>query len=249
MTYPEVLEAYVTGIADADRGQLVVAAVVPRAGHALDARGSARAAQGGSLGVQGPATHLGVRARKSCRSRTPARSASPRSPSAWPSSSRTPDAPRAGARPVRGGLRAPVPRAGGSGSGLRAAGRVRGAGRAAGGAGDRAAARAASARCCSAAGFRGTAGTAERASHSRAMREGSTAAGIPRSCTRARWSCAHPPATASRCAASSARARRWGCTARGIGGALRWLRARRFRRARRHARLARGRCHLAPFVR
>ena len=39
MTYPEVLEAYVTGIADADRGQLVVAAVVPRTGHALDAEG------------------------------------------------------------------------------------------------------------------------------------------------------------------------------------------------------------------
>ena len=39
MTYPEVLEAYVTGIPDADRGQLVVAAVVPRGGHALDAEG------------------------------------------------------------------------------------------------------------------------------------------------------------------------------------------------------------------
>jgi acyl-CoA synthetase (AMP-forming)/AMP-acid ligase II len=38
-TYPEVLEAYVTGIPDADRGQLVVAAVVPRGGHALDAEG------------------------------------------------------------------------------------------------------------------------------------------------------------------------------------------------------------------
>jgi acyl-CoA synthetase (AMP-forming)/AMP-acid ligase II len=39
MTYPEVLEAYVTGIADADRGQLVVAAVVPRGGHSVDAEG------------------------------------------------------------------------------------------------------------------------------------------------------------------------------------------------------------------
>jgi acyl-CoA synthetase (AMP-forming)/AMP-acid ligase II len=35
--YPEVLEAYVTGIPDADRGQLVVAAVVPRGGAKLDA--------------------------------------------------------------------------------------------------------------------------------------------------------------------------------------------------------------------
>jgi acyl-CoA synthetase (AMP-forming)/AMP-acid ligase II len=35
--YPEVLEAYVTGIPDADRGQLVVAAVVPRAGAKTDA--------------------------------------------------------------------------------------------------------------------------------------------------------------------------------------------------------------------
>jgi len=35
--YPEVLEAYVTGISDAERGQLVVAAVVPRAGAKLDA--------------------------------------------------------------------------------------------------------------------------------------------------------------------------------------------------------------------
>jgi acyl-CoA synthetase (AMP-forming)/AMP-acid ligase II len=39
MTYPEVLEAYVTGIPDPDRGQLVVAAVVPRAGQTLDAEG------------------------------------------------------------------------------------------------------------------------------------------------------------------------------------------------------------------
>jgi acyl-CoA synthetase (AMP-forming)/AMP-acid ligase II len=37
LTYPEVLEAYVTGIPDADRGQLVVAAVVPRVGHSIDA--------------------------------------------------------------------------------------------------------------------------------------------------------------------------------------------------------------------
>jgi acyl-CoA synthetase (AMP-forming)/AMP-acid ligase II len=37
LAYPEVLEAYVTGIPDADRGQLVVAAVVPRAGRQLDA--------------------------------------------------------------------------------------------------------------------------------------------------------------------------------------------------------------------
>jgi acyl-CoA synthetase (AMP-forming)/AMP-acid ligase II len=36
LAYPDVLEAYVTGIPDADRGQLVVAAVVPRAGQALD---------------------------------------------------------------------------------------------------------------------------------------------------------------------------------------------------------------------
>jgi acyl-CoA synthetase (AMP-forming)/AMP-acid ligase II len=35
--HPEVQEAYVTGIPDADRGQLVVAAVVPRAGRTLDA--------------------------------------------------------------------------------------------------------------------------------------------------------------------------------------------------------------------
>jgi acyl-CoA synthetase (AMP-forming)/AMP-acid ligase II len=36
MAYPEVLEAYVTGIPAADGGQLVVGAVVPRGGHALD---------------------------------------------------------------------------------------------------------------------------------------------------------------------------------------------------------------------
>jgi acyl-CoA synthetase (AMP-forming)/AMP-acid ligase II len=36
LAQPEVLEAYVTGIDDADRGQLVVAAVVPRSGQALD---------------------------------------------------------------------------------------------------------------------------------------------------------------------------------------------------------------------
>jgi acyl-CoA synthetase (AMP-forming)/AMP-acid ligase II len=36
LAYPEVLEAYVTGVPDADRGQRVVAAVVARAGQALD---------------------------------------------------------------------------------------------------------------------------------------------------------------------------------------------------------------------
>jgi acyl-CoA synthetase (AMP-forming)/AMP-acid ligase II len=36
LVYPEVLEAYVTGVPDDDRGQRVVAAVVARAGQALD---------------------------------------------------------------------------------------------------------------------------------------------------------------------------------------------------------------------
>jgi acyl-CoA synthetase (AMP-forming)/AMP-acid ligase II len=36
LVYPDVLEAHVTGVPDADRGQLVVAAVVPRGSHVLD---------------------------------------------------------------------------------------------------------------------------------------------------------------------------------------------------------------------
>jgi acyl-CoA synthetase (AMP-forming)/AMP-acid ligase II len=36
LAQPEVLEAYVTGVPDAERGQLVVAAVVPRSGQRID---------------------------------------------------------------------------------------------------------------------------------------------------------------------------------------------------------------------
>ncbi len=61
MTYPDVLEAYVTGIPADDNGELVVGAVVPRGDESIDPDELRTRLETRSLRVQGAQAALGVR--------------------------------------------------------------------------------------------------------------------------------------------------------------------------------------------